>query len=369
MKKILAFTIASCFLFAGFGQTTKEKEALSLGKEAIGLMDKGSFDESIKLLKKAIKLDGENVSYPYELAYAYYLKEDYQKAIKVAESLIDRKDAPVAVFQLLGNTHDVIGDPDKALETYKEGMKRFPESGNFYLESGVVESKRENFNEAITYWEAGIKVDPNYSSNYYQLAKIFTFSEERIWSMLYAEMFMNLEAGSKRTEEISALLLKNYQESYVAESDSSGEFSLTKKGFVIEINHKRDIKKKSKKGTLLPFEGTFAGAYALAAIGFHHDINVEAIVEARTNFVEIWFKKNGHAKAYPNALLAFQKKLMDAGHFETYSRWLISAGDLDAFKDWLDTPANMEKFKAFAEYLQEENMQMKDSDMYSRRDY
>lgn len=53
------------------------------GLEAIKLMDNGKFDESIKLLEEAQKLDPKKFDYPYEIAYAHYIQEDYKGAIKI----------------------------------------------------------------------------------------------------------------------------------------------------------------------------------------------------------------------------------------------------------------------------------------------
>src|SRR5688572_17904692 len=90
------------------GQNDKEK-ALSKGREAIQLMDNGKIEESIKLLEEARKLDPDRFDYPYELAYARYIKEDYTGAISILEKLLDHKDATERLFQLLGNSYDVMG--------------------------------------------------------------------------------------------------------------------------------------------------------------------------------------------------------------------------------------------------------------------
>jgi len=108
-----------------FGQTSKEI-ALSKGQEAIKLMDEGKIDESIKLLKEAQKLDPERVDYPYELAYAYYLKEDYKGAIKILEKYLDNKDVSELFFQLLGNSYDILGKLKKLLTHMTQVLKNFP---------------------------------------------------------------------------------------------------------------------------------------------------------------------------------------------------------------------------------------------------
>jgi tetratricopeptide (TPR) repeat protein len=338
-------------------------KALEIAQKAIGLMDEGEIDESIKLLLKAEKLDSDRIDYPYELAYAHYLKKDYESAIAVAKRTLEHKNVIDRVYQLLGNIYDIQGDPDKAIETYELGMGKFPNSGKLHLEAGVVEHARENYNKAINYWEAGIKAEPNHSSNYYWLAKIFAQTDELIWSIIYSELFIDLELGSKRTEEISKLLYDNYQNSYVQLSDSIAEYQLTKKGFEIVLENKRDVKNIKKKG--LPFEGTFATVYSFSALGFKNGINLETIYQARLNFVNNWFDK--HHKNYPNKLLDFQKRILEEGLFEAYSYYIISRGDMDGFNAWQES--HQDEFNKFSNWIQSNPIGLQPDNTYSRLDY
>ena len=343
-------------------QSQKDK-ALEIAQQAIVLMDEGDIDESIKLLQKAEKLDSDRIDYPYELAYAHYLKKDYESAIAIAKRTLKHKNVIDQVYQILGTIYDIQGYPDKAIKTYELGIEKFHNSGKLHLEAGVVEYARENYNKAIEYWEAGIKAEPNYSSNYYWLEKIFAQTDELIWSILYAELFINLELGSKRTEEISKLLYENYQNSYVQLSDSTAEYQLTKKGFEIVLSNKRDMKNIKKKG--LPFEGTFATVYSFSALDFQNGINLKSIYQTRLNFVRNWFEK--HHKNYPNKLLEFQNKVIDEGLFEAYSYYIVSRGNLEAFNVWQES--HNEQFKTFANWIQNNPISLQQNDTYSRLDY
>ncbi|WP_299215865.1 hypothetical protein [uncultured Aquimarina sp.] len=364
-KSLFLFAIA-CILYNSIiiAQTDKDK-AQELLKEGIQLMDNGAIDESIEILKKGTKLYPDRIDFPYEIAYANYLKKEYKKAIKILEKLTDHKDVSDYIYQLLGNSYDYIKKPEKALETYQKGMKKFPKSGKFYLESGVIEALRKNYNEAIVFWEQGIKVEPNYPSNYYQLSKLFSNTDEKLWTLLYGEIFMNLEAGSKRTSEISKLLYDTYQESYEVLTDSSGQFNITKKGFEIIITDKKDMKD-LKKG-ILPFAGTYASAYAFAGINFHSGIDIKSIYNARKSFLDFWFEQKKFHKQYPNKILSFQKEIQKEEIFEAYTYWLISEGNPEEFEKWYkESP---EKFEKFATWFKSTSIDIKEKDLYSRRDY
>ncbi len=113
-----------------YGQSTNKTIAKEKTKEAVQLMDAGKIEESLKLLKEAVKLDPDNMDYPYEMGYAYYLSKDYKKAIECLESIRNHKDVNDRVYQLLGNSFDYYGQSDKAIQTYESGLKLFPNSGN-----------------------------------------------------------------------------------------------------------------------------------------------------------------------------------------------------------------------------------------------
>ncbi len=73
-------------------------------------------------------------------------------------------------------------------------------------------------NGAIKLWEKGIELDPNYSLNYYNAARYYYPTPDKVWSLIYAEIFVNLESYSKRTIEVRDLILDGYRKLY---SDAS----------------------------------------------------------------------------------------------------------------------------------------------------
>ncbi|WP_121668023.1 tetratricopeptide repeat protein [Mesonia aquimarina] len=351
------------FLLIGslaISQTDKEK-AINLGQKAIKLMDEGQLDKSIKLLKKAENLDPDRIDYPYEIAYAYYKKKNYKKTIKILHTITDHKDVSDYIYQLLGNSYDYIDKPEKALETYNIGMKKFPDSGKFYLEAGQIKFSHKKYDEAMDLWEKGIKVDPNYSSNYYRLAKLFSYTKERIWTLIYGEYFMLLEPNTKRTEEISKLLFENYKKSREMTSDSTVVFHLTEKGHNINL-----ADEKSKKG-ILPFGGTFALSLVATTGWFKEQLDIKALYQVRKDFLNYWFIEKKFNQIYPNKLFSIQKEIQEATFFEAYTYWLLSEGSLTEYQNWYSE--NEQKFSDFVNWFNREKIDIRKKDFNSRKDY
>ena len=182
MRTTLLLLLAVMFASSIFAQNNpKAKEIVN---EAIKHVDEGDYKTGIKLLQEAQKLEPEDVDITYEIGYAYYLDKDYKKAIQILEKIKSDKKAKDYVFQLLGNAYDNLGKTEDALATYKDGLKRFPNSGRLYLEQGTLWMRQKEYNKALDLYEAGIKADPDFASNYYWAAKLYCSSSEEVWGMI-----------------------------------------------------------------------------------------------------------------------------------------------------------------------------------------
>lgn len=350
------------FITAGqiaFGQTDKEK-ALEKGQEAIKLMDNGKVEESIKLLEEAQKLDPDRFDYAYELAYAHYLKEDYKGAIKILELNINHKNVNERLFQLLGNTYDVLGKTENAFEAYDEGLKKFPNSGMIYLEKGNVYWGKKEYGKALPFYEKGIELDPQFPSNYYRAARVYCGSTEEVWGLIYGEIFMNLERNSKRTAEISKLLFDTYKSEIKFTSDTSFSLSFSQNASI----NVSDLKDPSKMK--LPYGiGVYEPTYMFSMLSVK-SIDINSLDNIRSLFVDNYFK-NGHDKTYPNVLFTYQKGVKDAGHIEAYNHWILMKGDEDGFEKWQSE--NKDKWDSFFKWFGDNGLEINDTNKFYSGQY
>lgn len=360
MIKQLKFFTLLVLLFAApcaYSQTDAEK-AKEMKDNAVKLMDEGQVDESIKILKEAQKLDPENLDLPYEMAFAYVLKKDYKEAVKILEKNLDHKNVTDQVYQLLGNSYDYWEKPEKAIEAYDAGLKKFPNSGKLYLEKGNVYLIKKDYNKAIPLYEKGIEVDPNFPSNYYRLALLFCNSKESMWGLLYGELFLNLEHGSKRFYEISELLFATYKEGIKITSDTSSKIDFC------EIVLNADALS-SKKDIRFPFCMPFGQTFIVAMVGAK-TVDVNSLNGIRTNFLSFWYQFK-HNKDYPNVLFEYQEKVRQAGHLEAYNHYILAGADVDGFKEWAG--ANREKFTNFINWYRENQISLDSKHKFYRGQY
>ena len=335
-----------------FGQNPNEKL-----DQAIKLMDSGKVDESIVLLKEGRKLEPDRFDYPYEMAYAYYMKGEFTESIKLLEQIENHKSVSDVLFQLLGNSYDNIKNPKKAIEVYERGLKKFPNSGNLYLELGVMHLDDKDMNVALSYFEKGIEVAPAFPSNYFWASKIFCKSTEEVWGMIYGEIFMNLERNSKRTAEISKLLFDTYKSEIKFTGENSFSVSFSK-------NSTLNASDLTNPGAFkLPFGvGVYEPTLMLSMLSVK-TIDINSLDIIRTNFIDNYFSK-GFDKTYPNVLFSYQKQIKDAGHIEAYNHWILMKGDEAGFGKWLSS--NKEKWDNFVKWFTDNRIRINNANKFRR---
>lgn len=356
MKRILILAISSICLFAVSFKTISNEDkqsAESKGMKAIELMDQGRYEESLNLLDEAIILDPDRFDYPYEKAYAYYLRKEYKKSIEILSQISSHNDVTDQSFQLFGNAYDMIGDSSKAIEIYNLGLKKFPNSGKLYLEKGIVFASHNNYNDAVKSFEMGVSKDPKFPSNYYRLAAIFSQTKNPIWGLFYGEIFMNLERNTKRTESISKLLFNIYKDNIIFETDTS--FKITFAKLILDkIEDAKEFK--------LPLKSFYEMQIVLGTTFAEKNKTIDDFSKIRTASIQN-FNKNFES-IYKNSLSDYHTKILNAGHLEAYNHWLMMRGDEENFEKWQEK--NKFKWANFITWFKENSLTLDDKNYFVR---
>jgi len=321
MKQIIF--IAGLFNFLALSLSAQQEDVTSLDQAAKAYTRQGDYSNAIVVLTRALKLSPNNLEVLKDLAFTYYLQKNYSSALETAKPLPDRSDADVESYQILGLVYKALEDRKECEKMYKQGLKKFPNSGVLYNEYGEMLWTKQDY-EAIRLWEKGIQVDPNYSSNYYNAARYYFFTYDKIWSLIYGEIFVNMESYSKRTPEIKSILIEGYKKLF-------SDISKSKK-----IKEPKD-----------PF--------ALAVLSVMNDqsdavamgITPETVAILRNRFEVEWFNK--FAAKYPFRLFEYYRQLIKEGMFEAYNQWIFGpVHDPASFKTW--TASHAEEYNRFIDF-------------------
>jgi tetratricopeptide (TPR) repeat protein len=199
------FLLLSIIVFANI-LISVGQDAKQLHEKAQGYLKDGDYQNAILVLNRALEIEPNNKEILKDVVFANYLKRDFVKAIEVGKILVDRPDADLRSFQLLGLAYKSIAEYKECEKMYKKGLKAFPNAGVLYSEYGEILAEKDVDN-AIRLWEQGVEADANFSSNYYYVAKYYANNNELLWSILYSEIFLNLESYTKRSNEIKVLAI------------------------------------------------------------------------------------------------------------------------------------------------------------------
>lgn len=322
MKKML-FAVLCCILsIAVFAQ---QNDAEKLHENAKAFMRQGDYANASLILVRALEQSPDNLAIAKDLAYDYFLQRENEKAIAVIKPFLDKDNADDQSYQIAGTIYRALAQPKESEKIYKKGIKLFPHSGPLYNEYGELLWGLQDYN-AIKQWEKGIEQDPSYANNYYNASKYYFVSKDKIWSLIYGEIFINIESYTSRTIEIKNILLDGYKKLFadpdlLQDSKGKNKFELA---FLSTMNKQNSVVMKG--------------------------INAESLTMIRTRFILDWEKD--YAAKFPFKLFEMQTDLLVKGLFPMYNQWAFGASqNLPAYQNW--TSAHSTEYSAFNKYLQD----------------
>lgn len=339
MKK-LSFLFSICFFVTAISSAQTDNHD-SLHETAKNFMRTGDFDNAIIVLNRALSMDKNNLDMQKDLVMSYYLKRDYVNALSNVKNLIDRNDADVVCFQIAGNVYKALEQPKDCEKIYKKGLKKFPQSGPLLSEYGELLWSLKDFS-AINQWEKGIEVDPSYSGNYYNAAVYYFYTKDKIWCLIYGEIFVNMESFSERSTAMKQMLLQGYKEKLFASADLMKGEEKNKSEFV-----KAFLQEMSKQSSL-------AGK----------GITTEVLTMVRTRFILDWFQN--YASKFPFHLFDYHQQLIREGMFNAYNEWLFGPSEnLAAYDNW--TKTHEEEYNAFNKFQRNHIFKMPPGQYYQSK--
>ncbi len=291
-----------------FGQSSFAQTAIELQATAKSFMQQGDYANAVLVLNRATQMEPKNIDITKDLAMGYYMQKNNNKALELVKPLLDREDADDQCYQIAGIIYQQQGQTKDCEKLYRKGIKKFPESGPLYNELGELLWEQKDYS-AIKQWEKGIEIDPNYSKNYFNACKFYYLSADKIWSILYGEIFVNMEPVSARTPEIKTILLESYKKLFT------------------NTDMAKEIKDNNKFATA--FIATMNKQSSIAASG----INAESLTMIRTRFILDW--AHDYEAIFPFRLFDLQKQLLQEGMFDAYNQWIFgSVQNLAVYQNW-----------------------------------
>lgn len=337
-------------LIASAGQAQQVSPSDSLVLEGIRLHDEGQYKEALAMYERALKLDKTNSYALYESGNTCIALKDYKQAVKFADKVIENnREALADAYSLKGNALDIMGKHEKAIETYREGIRRMPPDHMLHFNLGVTYIRQGQYAESAPEFIRSLKINPEHLSSHYMLGLSYAGLPNKVKSLLPLYHFLLLEPEGQRAE----VSIKNIQRIMHEGVEQRGEqgFNVNINPAVLEDEFKSTemmlslaplLEKTTRKTledslkTQLP-EPTFSQQLVK-----YNELFFQSLSETQDRPADdFWWK------TYADFFIELQQK----GHTEAFSNYiLLNSTDKTAY-DWLAT--HKDKIVAFSDWVEE----------------
>ncbi len=292
-------------------------EVETLFQSAQSALAAGNFGPAIASFQQAIALAPDKPILYRDLANAYLLSGNYRRAENTITPLIENDRADAQAYAIAASVQTALHEDKKARKLLDKGLEKYPASGFLFHEKGKYYEQQHDLPEALKTWIAGIAADPGYHVNYYEAARAYMQTDQPVWAILYAEIFINLERYTPRSGETRKLLLVAYKRLY-GTPDAESVPCFGKASKAAPANFKEAV------------EQTFLHLAPVLSDGF----STENLTMLRTRFSIEWSAR--YVVRYPFSLFNYWDDLLRAGHFDAYNQWVFGRAENEAqYNAWI----------------------------------
>jgi len=155
--------------------------------------------------------------------------------------------------------------------------------------------------------------------SYEVLATSFGNTTEKVWAVIYGEVYCNLSPDPERVSRVGSRVYQWY------------EGSLSRQGNGLSVSLTENAQSSQKQ---LPFESLFEQAFLMGAVGVKGNfppLSIQTLIAIRKNQLSLWSQK----KLPETELVGRQEAILSAGHFEAYNYWLFKGARAEEFNEWI----------------------------------
>jgi tetratricopeptide (TPR) repeat protein len=313
--------------------TPSTEHQKQLIREGVILHDDGDYAGAIRRYQEVLKENPGNVDALYEMAYSSYAAKDYKSAIGVAQTAAQYKSSLLdRTYVLLGNCYDESGDPKKAVEVYKAGIKLSPSSALLHYNLAITYLSTDQLDESKVAAKKSAGLDPEHPSSQLLLSTLFDRGAYKIPTLLAALRFLVLEPNSNRSDTALERVRKIMQAG-VSQGNDGNNINI-----MVTTGGKKD---EGDFGSIEMFMGL------MKAANYTEKNKDKTVMQLLASNLETLFAylsessdKGDRAKFTWTYYLPYFLELKKQGHMEAFAYFINQRSDLAEVNSWLQLHQN-----------------------------
>jgi len=177
-------------------------DAQAFIREAVQLNKDSKYTDAIDKYTAALKLEPENLSANYGIAFSLLGADRGKEGIPYLEKVISSNSTYTTwAYDLLGSIYDKAREPAKAIAAYRAGIKIDPKYQTLYYNLGLVYFREKDYAEAEKCVIESMKLDPKHANSQRVYALVCFHQNKRANALLGFCSFILLEPNTARSTE------------------------------------------------------------------------------------------------------------------------------------------------------------------------
>ena len=194
---------------------------------------------------------------------------------------------------------------------------------------------------------AAIK-DFSSADHYHQLAMAFGETTEKVWAIVYGEVFCNLTQDDSLRDEMGRNMFE-----WFANAIEFGDGKMS-----VDLTHHAQLSRSGEP----PFGTSFEFSVVFGALGNAEldPVTISGLAKLRRKQLSIWNQKQN-----PTEVTRWQQSIVEASHFEAYNYWLFGHARPSEFQSWLSS--HQVAYQSWLEWRAKNAMQLTGSGFHRLR--
>jgi len=156
--------------------------------------------------------------------------------------------------------------------------------------------------------------------SYDLLTTTFGNTTEKVWAVIYGEVYCNLSPDMDRCKQLGSLMHQWYEKSFGRQGNQ----------MTVTLSQNAEVNPGTKQA---PFESNFEISLLLGLVatkGEFNPLSIRTLTETRRQQLAIWNQK----KLPKTELIRWLEAITAAAHFEAYNYWLFQTARPEEFNKW-----------------------------------